>query len=66
MVDAKPPRLHQITPYISYLDAGMDVDQIKQKLYLQYRESVQDVNTVDFVLVLFERLKGRETQGRLF
>lgn len=66
VVEAKPLRLHQITPYISYLDAGMDVDRTKDMLYHMYRERVQDVNEADFVLVLFEKLKGGQTQGRLF
>lgn len=66
VVEAKPLRLHQITPYISYLDAGMDVDRTKDMLYHMYRERVQDVNEADFVLVLFEKLKAGQTQGRLF
>jgi hypothetical protein len=66
VVEAKPLRLHQITPYISYLDAGMDVDRTKEMLYHMYRERVPDVNQADFVLVLFERVRGGQTQGRLF
>ena len=66
VVDAKPLRLHQITPYISYLDAGMDVDKTKDMLYHMYKDKVGDVNAADFTLVLFEKVRGEQVQRKLF
>lgn len=66
VVEAKPLRLHQITPWISYLDAGMDVDKTKDMLYHMYKDRVGDVNDAEFSLVLFEKVRGEQVQKRLF
>jgi uncharacterized protein YqfB (UPF0267 family) len=66
VVDSKPLRLNQITEFMAYLDTGMGLNETKDMLYRRYKDQVKDLNTADFVLVLFERVKASQLQSRLF
>jgi len=62
----RPLQLHQINEYISRLDSGLSPDELKNELYLMYKDKVADVNKADFVLILCERVKSKPVQNELF
>lgn len=66
IVSVKPILLHQISDTMAYIDSGMDALKIRETIYYMYKERVSDVNTAQFCLILFERIKNRPSQGSLF
>jgi uncharacterized protein YqfB (UPF0267 family) len=66
VLSVKPLLLHQISDTMAYIDSGMDALKIRETIYYMYKDRVPDVNTAQFCLIMFERIRNKPSQGSLF